>query len=251
MSLSKIKISYIKSLKDKKHRNEHHTFVAEGSKLIFDLIQNTKCQLLVLSDELKINTHNLNAEEIIIATTAELKKASHLATPPDAIAVFYQAKHDISTIDYSNKLNLVLDGIQDPGNLGTIIRIADWFGIENIFCSEDTADVYNTKTVQATMGALSRVNVHYTNIIDLITQNSNSRIYGTFLNGENIYQQSLTPNGFIVMGNEGKGIRPEVERLITHRLYIPNFSPNSTTSESLNVAVASAVVCSEFRRRLV
>lgn len=249
MSLSKIKISYIKSLKDKKRRTEHHTFVAEGSKLIFDLIQNTTCQLLVLSDKLNVNTHNLKAEEIIIATDAELKKASHLATPPDAIAVFYQANHDISAVDYSDKLNLVLDGIQDPGNLGTIIRIADWFGIENIFCSEDTADVYNTKTVQATMGALSRVRVHYTNIIDLIIKNSNSPVYGTFLNGENIYHKSLTSNGFIVMGNEGKGIRPELEKLITHRLYIPNFSPNSTTSESLNVAVATAVVCSEFRRR--
>ena len=156
----------------------------------------------------------------------------------------------ISTkIDYRHKLSLVLDAIQDPGNLGTIIRIADWFGIENIFCSDDTADVYNTKTVQATMGALCRVNVHYANIIDLITQNSNSPIYGTFLNGDNIYRESLSSKGFIVMGNEGKGIRPEVEKLITHRLYIPNFSPNSTTSESLNVAVATAVVCSEFRRR--
>ncbi|MGV8963668.1 MAG: RNA methyltransferase [Candidatus Saccharimonadaceae bacterium] len=249
MPLSKNKISYIKSLKDKKHRNEYNTFVAEGSKLIFDLMQSAKCQLLVLSEELNVNLHNLEAEEIIIATTAELKKASHLATAPDAIAVFYQIQHDISAIDYRHKLSLVLDAIQDPGNLGTIIRIADWFGIENIFCSDDTADVYNTKTVQATMGALCRVNVHYANIIDLITQNSNSPIYGTFLNGDNIYRESLSSEGFIVMGNEGKGIRPEVEKLITHRLYIPNFSPNSTTSESLNVAVATAVVCSEFRRR--
>lgn len=249
MSLSKNKISYIRSLKDKKHRNQHKTFVAEGSKLIFDLIQNTPCQLLVISEELKNNIPKVDTEDIIIATKAEIKKASHLATPPDAIAVFYQARYDYTKIESNNILSLILDGIQDPGNLGTIIRIADWFGIENILCSHDTVDVYNTKTVQATMGAISRVNVHYTNIVDFITQHSTSPIYGTFLDGENIYQEALSSEGFIVMGNEGKGIRPEIEQLITNRLYIPNFSTNKNTSESLNAAVATAVVCSEFRRR--
>ena len=249
MSLSKNKISYIRSLKDKKHRSQHKTYIAEGSKLIFDLIQNTRCQLLVISENVKDSMLEIEAEEIIVATETEIKKASHLATPPDAIAVFYQSSYDYSKIGYSIKLNLILDGIQDPGNLGTIIRIADWYGIENIFCSQDTVDVYNTKTVQATMGALSRVNVHYIDIADLIAQHPDSPIYGTFLNGKNIYQEHLSSNGFIVMGNEGKGIRPDIEKLITHRLFIPNFSTNKTTSESLNVAVATAVVCSEFRRR--
>ncbi|MDD3357377.1 MAG: RNA methyltransferase, partial [Dysgonamonadaceae bacterium] len=225
------------------------TFVAEGSKLIFDLIRNTPCQLLVISDELKDSVTEVDAEEIIIASNAELKKASHLSTPPDAIAVFYQKNHDLTKIDYAQKLNLILDEIQDPGNLGTIIRIADWFGIENIFCSLDTVDVYNTKTVQATMGALSRVNVHYANIVDILNLHSHSPIFGTFLDGNDIYKESLSKEGFIVMGNEGKGISPAVEKLISNRLYIPNFSTNSTTSESLNVAVATAVVCSEFRRR--
>ena len=145
MSLSKIKIGYITSLKEKKFRNQHQTFVAEGSKLIIDLIQNTKCQLLVLSEDMKESIPKIDAEETIVASRAEIKKASHLATPPDAIAVFYQMHPDYSKIDYTNKLNLILDGVQDPGNLGTIIRIADWFGIENVFCSQDTADVYNTK----------------------------------------------------------------------------------------------------------
>lgn len=249
MALSKNKTSYIRSLKDKKFRKQHKTFVAEGSKLIFDLIQNTQCKLLVLSEEMKVNTSKFEVEEIIIATKSEIKKASHLATPPDAIAVFYQNINDYTKTDYAHKLNLMLDEIQDPGNLGTIIRIADWFGIENVFCSHNTADIYNTKTVQATMGALSRVNVHYVNIADIIKQNPNSPIYGAFLNGKNIYQESLSSEGFIVMGNEGKGISPEIEQLITNRLYIPNFSTNSNTSESLNVAVATAVVCSEFRRR--
>ncbi|MFA6863212.1 MAG: RNA methyltransferase [Dysgonamonadaceae bacterium] len=249
MSLSKNKISYIQSLKQKKYRSQHNTFVAEGSKLIFDLIRNTPCQLLVISDELKDSVTEVDAEEIIIASNAELKKASHLSTPPDAIAVFYQKNHDLTKIDYAQKLNLILDEIQDPGNLGTIIRIADWFGIENIFCSLDTVDVYNTKTVQATMGALSRVNVHYANIVDILNLHSHSPIFGTFLDGNDIYKESLSKEGFIVMGNEGKGISPAVEKLISNRLYIPNFSTNSTTSESLNVAVATAVVCSEFRRR--
>lgn len=250
MSLSKNKIRYIQSLQQKKHRKVHQTFVAEGTKLIYDLLPHIKCQLLVLAEGAKYNIPPaLNIEETIEATSAEIKKASHLATPPDAMAVFYQNQVDCSKIDLSQKLNLVLDGVQDPGNLGTIIRIADWFGIENIVCSHDSADVYNTKTVQATMGALSRVNVQYANIVDLIAQYNNSPIYGTFLNGDNIYSEKLTPNGFIVMGSEGKGVRPEVEKLITNRLYIPSFSTNSATSESLNVAVATAIVCSEFRRR--
>lgn len=248
MSLSKNKIKYIQSLKQKKYRNQHKTFVAEGSKLIFDLIQHIPCQLLVVEEGME-NMANTKAEETIITTRAEIKKASHLATPPDAIAVFYQTTHNYSQTDLTHKLSLILDEIQDPGNLGTIIRIADWFGIENIFCSHDTADVYNTKTVQATMGALSRVNIHYINIVDLVAKYSSFPIYGTFLDGENIYTEPLQSEGFIVMGNEGKGICPEVEKLITHRLYIPNFSTNSSTSESLNVAVATAVVCSEFRRR--
>lgn len=249
MSLSKNKISYIRSLQDKKHRTQHNTFVAEGVKLILDLIQNSACQLLVVSEELKDRMPAVDAEEIIIASKAEIKKASHLTTPPDAIAVFYQKTLDVRGIDYAQKLNLVLDEIQDPGNFGTIIRIADWFGIENILCSETTVDAYNTKTVQATMGALSRVNIEYANIVNVLESCPNSYIYGTFLDGDNIYTESLSPTGFIVLGNEGKGISAAVEKLIEKRLYIPNFSTNKTTSESLNVAVAAAVVCSEFRRR--
>ncbi|NLZ95377.1 MAG: RNA methyltransferase [Bacteroidales bacterium] len=249
MSLSKNKIKYIQSLKQKKYREEHNTFVAEGSKLISDLIQHLPCQLLVTTEEIRNNIPTSKAKKTIIASRAEMRKASHLATPPDAIAIFYQPTHNFSTIDFTNKLSLILDEVQDPGNLGTIIRIADWFGIENIVCSHDTVDVYNTKTVQASMGALARIKVHYTNVIDLITKYKDSHIYGTFLNGENIYSETLSPKGFIIMGNEGRGIRPEIEKLITHRLYIPSFSTNNTTSESLNVAVATAVVCSEFRRR--
>ena len=249
MSLSKNKIRYITSLKEKKFRIQHQTFVAEGSKLISDLLPNMKCQLLVISENTIETLVGPDIEELIITSPSEIRKASHLASPPDAIAVFYQSHNDYSKIKSNNNLNLILDGIQDPGNLGTIIRSADWFGIENIFCSNDTVDIYNTKTVQATMGALARINVHYTNIADIIAKHPDSPIYGTFLNGKNIYQEVLSSKGFIVMGSEGKGIRPEIDQLITNRLYIPSFSTNSTTSESLNVAVATALVCSEFKRR--
>ena len=146
-------------------------------------------------------------------------------------------------------LSLVLDGVQDPGNVGTIVRIADWYGIQNIFCSYDCADMFNPKTVQATMGSIARVKVIYTDIIAFIDKCNNLPVYGTFLRGKNIYKESLSNNGLIVMGSEGKGISSEVEKLVTDRLFIPNFPTDSKSSESLNVAVATAITCSEFRRR--
>ena len=158
------------------------------------------------------------------------------------------------TINYAQQVEhnlcLALDNVQDPGNLGTIIRLADWFGIEDIFCSADSADLYNPKTIQATMGSIARVRVHYINLHELITDLSPSTpIYGTFLEAENIYNQPLTSQGLIVMGNEGKGISEAIEKLITHKLYIPNYPPDRCTGESLNVAIATAIVCAEFRRQ--
>ena len=141
MSLSKNKIKYIQSLKQKKYRNQHNTFVAEGSKLIFDLMPHLLCQLLIIDKEMETHASSHKAEEVIIATRDEIKKASHLATPPDAIAVFYQSHQNLSETDLNHQLTLVLDGVQDPGNLGTIIRIADWFGIENIVCSTNTVEI--------------------------------------------------------------------------------------------------------------
>ena len=151
----------------------------------------------------------------------------------------------------SRSLCLTLDGVQDPGNLGTIIRIADWFGIEDLFCSQNTVDVYNPKTIQATMGALSRVKVHYTDLIPFIQTLHNVPVYGTFLDGDVIYQSELSPTGLIIMGNEGNGISPEIENIVTQRLYIPNYPKERKTSESLNVAVATSIICAEFRRRFI
>lgn len=250
MSLSKNKIKYIRSLNEKKFRTEHGTFVAEGKKLVTDLLQTCQCQFLAGLPDILEEMSPLSTEEIIEATTDELEKASHLKTAPQIIGVFYQSKYDIEKIELSDKLHLILDGVQDPGNMGTIVRLADWFGIEHIFCSLDTADIYNPKTVQATMGAIAHVKVHYTNLVDLLKTNRLLPVFGTFLEGGNIYKTELPKEGFIVMGSEGKGISPDIEKLITNKLFIPNYPQDAKTSESLNVAVATAIVCSEFRRKV-
>jgi TrmH family RNA methyltransferase len=166
------------------------------------------------------------------------------------LAVFKQPRYEYNPEVLKDSLCLALDDVQDPGNLGTIVRLADWFGIEDIFCSQGTADVYNPKTIQATMGAIARVRVHYCDLVSLIGSLKDIPVYGTFLDGDNMYNKSLSANGLIVMGNEGKGVSPEVGSLINERLYIPNYPTGRTTSESLNVAIATAIVCSEFRRRI-
>lgn len=233
----------------KKIRKEEGVFVAEGHKLVGDLIGYFHCRLLVALPSWLEKNPSIKADEIIEVTTDELSRVSLLKTPQDVLAVFEQPHYDISSDVVTHSLCLALDDVQDPGNLGTIIRLADWFGIEHIFCSQGTVDVYNPKVVQATMGALARVKLHYCNLSSLITSMSNIPIYGTFLDGNNIYGETLSNNGLIVMGNEGNGVSKEVAQLINKRLYIPSYPPTRETSESLNVAIATAVVCAEFRRR--
>ncbi|MBK5196392.1 MAG: RNA methyltransferase [Proteiniphilum sp.] len=249
MGLSKNRIKYIRSLKEKKFRSEHNTFVAEGVKLVFDLLATCRCQFIAALPEILYAHPEIKAEEIVEASESELKKATFLKTAPQVIAVFYRPDNEIEIIDLNDKLSLVLDGVQDPGNVGAIIRIADWFGIEHIICSEDTADIYNPKTVQATMGAIARMKVHYTVIAAFLQNYSHLPIYGTFLEGADIYSEPLSGNGFIVMGSEGRGIGSEVMKQINRKLFIPNFPVGRATSESLNVAAATAIVCAEFRRR--
>jgi len=182
-----------------------------------------------------------------------LKKISSLTTPNEVLAICAIPENKLNVSELKNKLTLVLDDIRDPGNLGTIIRIADWFGIENIICSLETVDIYNPKVVQATMGSIARVNVFYEDLktifLEALTKN-NFPIYGTVLNGENIFEKSLTSNGFIVIGNESNGISIELLPLINEKISIPTFSVNETNSvESLNAAIATAIVCTEFKRR--
>lgn len=246
--LSKNKIKYIRSLEQKKNRKEEKVFVAEGHKLVGDLLGYFPCLLLVATAEWLSSHPHIQANEVIEVTEEELSRASLQKAPQEVLAVFKQPAYPFRPEVMETTLCLALDGIQDPGNLGTIIRIADWFGIEDIFCSVGTADVFNPKTVQATMGALARVRVHYCNLTQLIKSLKEIPVYGTFLNGNIIYSESLSSHGLIVMGNEGKGVSPEVEQLINRKLYIPNYPQERETSESLNVAIATAIVCSEFRR---
>lgn len=248
MSLSKNKLKYIRSLKEKKYRSEYGTFVAEGNKLVCDLLPYLNCQILVATASFLETTDTSNVDEVIEVNDNQLAQASFLQNPQQALAVFFQPKVE-SPEDIKSQLVLTLDGIQDPGNMGTIVRLADWYGIKHIFCSHDTADIYNPKVVQATMGALTRVNIHYIDLVDFLNKNKNMPVYGTFLDGKNMYEQEITPHGIVVMGNEGNGIRPEIEKLITEKLYIPNYPAGQQTSESLNVAVATAIICAEFRRR--
>ena len=250
MPISKNKIKFIRSLEQKKVRREERVFLAEGPKLTADLLGHFRCRYLAATDDWLASHNTIEADEIDTATIDEIARASLLKTPQDVIAIFDQReeKTDITVIE--KQLCLALDDVQDPGNLGTIIRIADWFGIEHIFCSTNTVEVYSPKVVQATMGALSRVHLHYVSLTELIGKlNKNVPVYGTLLDGTNIYTQELSTTGLIVMGNEGNGITAEVRQLINRKLYIPNYPEGRDTSESLNVAIATAVTCAEFRRR--
>ncbi|OXL42562.1 RNA methyltransferase [Segatella copri] len=246
--ISKNKIKYIRSLELKKNRNKEGKFVAEGFKVVDDLLALQPADLIVATQEWLHGKHLAAQTEVIEVTEEELKKVSFLQHPQQVLAVFRQDTSGDYSIN-TNELSLALDGVQDPGNLGTIIRIADWFGITHIYCSQDTADVYNPKVVQATMGSIARVKVEYGNLLALVESlPADVPVYGTLLDGDNIYQQQLENRGLIVMGNEGKGISPALAKKVNHRLLIPNFPEGRATADSLNVAIATAITCSEFRR---
>lgn len=250
MNLSKNRIKYIHSLELKKIRKQEKVFLAEGHKLVEELLGRFKCRFLVATSEwLTQNNPSVYVEEIHEVSEEELAKASLQKSPQQVLAVFEKPNDYYDKELFNNSLCLALDDVQDPGNLGTILRIADWFGIEHIFCSPNTVDVYSPKAIQATMGAIARVQVHYTPLMELITSLNNIPIYGTFLDGENIYSQSLSNNGIIIMGNEGNGISREIEKLVDRKLFIPNYPKERSTSESLNVAIATAITCAEFRRK--
>lgn len=246
--LSKAKAKEIRGLELKKKRDEQGLFIAEGNKLVSDMLSAFECEWLIANDSWIASQGKISVKEFVSAEKDEIKKVSLLKTPQDVLAVFRKPQYSLDEVDPSTQLVLALDGIQDPGNLGTIVRLADWFGIKQVICSPDTADIYGPKTVQATMGALAHVHVHYTNLSDFLRKHTNTPVYGTFLDGENLYDRKLSPNGIIVMGNEGSGIRPETAAFIHERLYIPSYPPEHETAESLNVAIATAIICAEFRR---
>lgn len=261
--LSRAHIKWIKSLEMRKYRLQHNAFVAEGPKLVGELLPHfTPLYVAATKEWLAANRHLLGAAtEVDEVSWDELERASLLRTPQSVLAVMpIPERSMMNRLDamWDDQLLLALDGVQDPGNLGTILRIADWFGIRHVLCSsakasgaggtEGTADVYNPKCVQSCMGALARVEVHYCNLPEVL-KSAEMPVYGTFLDGTDIYGQELSASGIIVMGNEGNGISKEVAELVTQRLYIPNFPKGSPTTESLNVAIATGIVCAEFRRR--
>ena len=257
MKIAKSEIKQVRSLQQKKFRDELGLFVAEGDKCVEELQKGFELVALYREGE--------------NATRVEIEQMSGLQTPQGTIAVFRKPLLSLAPSleeRAGGEVLLALDGVQNPGNLGTIIRTCDWFGVHDIVCSRDTADCFNPKVVQATMGALTRVRVHYTDVAEwLASSNSPMKgerpaIYGTLLEGEDMYEvlsQSCLPpfmggqrgalTSIIIMGNEGNGISEEVRRLVTHPIRIPSYPKNAETSESLNVAIATAIVLAEFRRR--
>jgi len=242
--ISKNQIKYIRQLEQKKFRKRENCFVAEGPKVVGDLMKRYQPKA-IFATRAWLDGAGIGSQATEI-TDEELRRISFLQNPQQVLALFFIP----STIFYQpSTLSLALDSVQDPGNLGTIIRIADWFGIDTIYCSEDTADAYNPKVVQATMGSLAHVHIIYCDLLQLFDALPPSYpVYGTLLDGDDIYQQPLSQEGIIVMGNEGNGISEAVRQRVTRRLLIPNFHQGES-AESLNVAIATAITCSEFRRR--
>ena len=240
----------VASLGNARQRRATGLFTAEGTKCIADTINNFECRMLLATHAwLKEHAALIPRNTCVIkATNADLERRTQLTTATDAIAV-YSLPEPPKPADASKQLVLALDRVQDPGNLGTIIRVADWFGIKQVVCSPETADAYSPKVIQATMGAIARVRPLYMPLTEYIAINHGNGVFGTFLDGQNIYETNLSPTGIIIMGNEGRGISDEVAKMVNRRLLIPSYPPGQPTSESLNVATATAITLSEFRRR--
>lgn len=250
--LSANQIKHIKSLQQKKFRQIHKEFVAEGPKIVSELIKSSFKINKVLYLESLLNQFEKPATHSVeIISKKELDRISGLKTPSGILAVFEIPEQTSFRPDDIDDIVLVLDGIQDPGNMGTIIRTADWFGIKNIVCSQDTVEVFNPKVVQASMGSIARVTVFYQELITILSGAKNKiRVYGTLLEGEDIYSLKLESNSFIVIGNESKGISREVQKFITDRIKIPEYSKGrDTRADSLNASIATALICAEFRRQ--
>lgn len=252
MSVTKSRIQLVKSLERKKVRDDLGLFLSEGPKLTLELLGCFECVYLAATQEFLREHPVAISGEIQEASREELSRMSLLRTPQNVLAVFRKPVSEIRMEEIHHSLVLALDGIQDPGNLGTIMRLADWFGIRDIFCSKETADLFNPKAVQATMGAIARVRAHYVDLESFLQSLPDTfPVYTTELEGENVYEQPLSPHGVIVMGNEGNGVSAQVRRLSSGKLLIPSFPEGSTTSESLNVGIATAIILSEFRRRML
>ncbi len=245
--ITKAEIQLVRSLNDKRNRDQEGLFVAEGEKLIAE----------IRSSHLRIRhiyalEGLFSGEEVCTVSPKEMERLSLLKSANRALAVVEIPHYKLDINNLKNNLTLALDEVQNPGNLGTIIRLADWFGIRDILCSPTSADCFNPKVVQATMGAILRVRVHYVDLPRTLGQarQAGIPIYGTFLEGENLYDTDLSSAGIVLMGNEGRGVSQECASTVNRKLYIPPYPADQPTSESLNVAMATGIVCAEFRRRL-
>lgn len=242
--LSNNVIKIITSLGSKKHRQKNNLFIVEGVKNVSEVIKSSiKVKELFLTEDLWPETKSIKKTLI---DEKDLKKISYLTTPNIALALCELP--EIPKLETFSGLVLALDDIRDPGNLGTIVRLADWFGIEHILCTKESVDLYNPKVIMSTMGSFSRVKVHYIDLVDYLT-NYKGNIFGTFMEGESIYESKLPQEGILVMGNEANGISKEVENLTTHKISIPFFGKNGNT-ESLNVAVATSIILGEFKSQI-
>ncbi len=245
--MTRAEIQFIRSLADKRTRDEERLFVAEGRKLVEE----------IAASHLRIRNiyttrKDFMGDNVEVVTDKDMERISQLKSASDTLAVVEHPRYTLDNKLLGDKLTLALDGVQNPGNLGTIIRLADWFGVEDIVCSAECADCYNPKVVQATMGAILRVRVHYTSNLAGVLKSaaeSGKPIYGTLLDGDNIYNAKVENRGIIVMGNEGRGVSAECRATLTHKLLIPPYPADAPTSESLNVAMATGIILAEFRRR--
>ncbi|MCK5824350.1 MAG: RNA methyltransferase [Ichthyobacteriaceae bacterium] len=243
--ISKNQLKLIQGLNQKKSRNKHNLFIAEGVKVVSELLNsNLNLHSVYVLTEFYTKLNNINSDKINIITELELKKISNLKAPNQVLALFNIPKTDDKISN--DGLILALDDIRDPGNLGTIIRLADWFGVKSVLCSSNTVDVFNPKVIMATMGSISRVSVEYCDLYQRL-KDINKPIYGAFLEGDNIYKTQTTTNSVIVIGNESNGISEEISELITNKITIPQFGEAQET-ESLNAAIATSILLSEFRR---
>ncbi len=257
MEISKSKIKTYAALSARKHRENQGLFVAEGMKCVLETLPFFTLEALILTP-VCMQAHGLPrgvpAERVFTAVPRQMEQISSLSTPPAMLAVYRLPEPQTpEPADLKDELALALDGVQDPGNLGTIMRTADWFGVRHILASRQTADIFNPKAVQATMGAIGRVRVSYVDLPVFLTEYRAATglpVYGTLLDGDSIYTSELSAKGLIAMGNEGKGLTAEVRSLVSRPLLIPSWPAGAPAVESLNVAMATAITLAEFRRRL-
>lgn len=230
-------------------RRRHSLFTVEGEKAVRDMLGRFPLEALIIRETASqaSDWHGVDTDRIFTAKSDMMDRLGNFSAPSDVMAVFRLPEAAAQPhLRVEKDLYVALDGIQDPGNLGTIIRTCHWFGIYHIFASRDTADLYNPKTLQSAMGSIGHVEVTYCDLTDLFRANPEMPVYGTLFDGEDIFAASLGDSGFIVMGNEGKGLSAEIRRMVTHALLIPPYSADH--SESLNVSVATAIVVAQFRK---